>query len=148
MTVAPACPHCHLIHVTDWAVAVDRWRPEGPAGYRARYPDAPLRATRAEAIADMCARYAVLPPGCTCPDERYIPDAAQRPGMRGRRLPIRPLPHRPTAALPHHPARPGLPDPRRKPVMTIDTTRGCLVVEDEWLRRQHPWPTAEDRPAA
>lgn len=66
MTVAPACPHCHLIHATDWAVAVDRWRPEGPAGYRARYPDAPLRATRAEAIADMCARHAVLPPGCTC----------------------------------------------------------------------------------
>lgn len=75
MTVAPtACPHCHTIHATDWAVAVDRWRPEGPAGYRARYPDAPWRATRAEAIADMCARYAVLPPGCTCPDERHIPD--------------------------------------------------------------------------
>ena len=73
MTVAPiACPHCHLIHATDWAVAVDRWRPEGPAGYRARYPDAPLRATRAGAIADMCARYAVLPPGCTCPDACHL----------------------------------------------------------------------------
>lgn len=83
MTVAPtACPHCHLTHATDWAVAVDRWRPEGPAGYRARYPDAPLRATRAEAIADMCARHAVLPPGCTCPDERHIPDIALQPGMR------------------------------------------------------------------
>ena len=83
MTVAPtACPNCHLIHATDWAVAVDRWRPEGPAGYRARYPDAPLRATRAEAIADMCARYAVLPPGCTCPDERHTPDIALQPGMR------------------------------------------------------------------
>ena len=57
MTVAPtACPHCHLIHATDWAVAVDRWRPEGPTGYRATgMPDAPLRATRDQAIADRCA---------------------------------------------------------------------------------------------
>ena len=24
----------------------------------------------------------------------------------------------------------------------------CPIAEDEWLRRQHPWPTTEDRPAA
>ena len=24
----------------------------------------------------------------------------------------------------------------------------CPIAEDEWLRRQHPWPTTNDRPAA
>lgn len=38
---------------TDAAVAVDRFNPDGPAGYRAAtMPDAPLRATRVEAEAD------------------------------------------------------------------------------------------------
>lgn len=36
-----------------WAVAVGRFKPGGPDGYRAvTMPDAPLRATREEAIAD------------------------------------------------------------------------------------------------
>jgi len=38
---------------SDAARAVGRFRPEGPLGYRAKsVPDAPLRATRAEAETD------------------------------------------------------------------------------------------------
>jgi hypothetical protein len=41
---------------SDAAVAVGRFDPDGPLGYRARTaPDAPLRATRAEAVADEAA---------------------------------------------------------------------------------------------
>lgn len=37
----------------DWARAVGRFKPEGPDGYKAAtMPDAPLRKTREEAIAD------------------------------------------------------------------------------------------------
>ena len=37
----------------DWAVAVGRFNPDGPDGYRAAtMPDAPLRKTRAEAVTD------------------------------------------------------------------------------------------------
>ena len=38
---------------SDWARAVGRFNPEGPDGYRAAtMPDAPLRETRDEAVAD------------------------------------------------------------------------------------------------
>lgn len=37
----------------DWARAVGRFKPDGPDGYKAAtMPDAPLRATREEAIDD------------------------------------------------------------------------------------------------
>lgn len=63
----------------DMAVAVGRFHPAGPDGYRAAsMPDAPLRATRAEAVADelawldgepLCATY-VGGAWCLDPSER------------------------------------------------------------------------------
>ena len=53
------CPRCDHVHGSDWAVAVQRFAPGGPTGYRAtRAPGAPLRPTRDQAIADQCAYYA------------------------------------------------------------------------------------------
>jgi hypothetical protein len=50
------CAHCGHIHGAADAPAVDRFSTDGPVGYRAvNVPDAPLRPTRAEAIADACA---------------------------------------------------------------------------------------------
>ena len=48
------CNLCTYPHTPDLVRAVDRFQP-GPAGYRAVTLDAPLRATRAEAMADACA---------------------------------------------------------------------------------------------
>lgn len=45
------CPACDAIHTGRDAIAVGRFRPEGPTGYRARSGGL-LRATRAEAEAD------------------------------------------------------------------------------------------------
>jgi hypothetical protein len=53
--VGPTCPACRTIHGSDAAVAVGRFNPEGPRGYRAR-DGGPLRLTRAAAVADTCAR--------------------------------------------------------------------------------------------
>lgn len=50
----PPCPVCGHTHASDDARAVGRFRPEGVEGYRAR-SGGPLRATRAEAVADECA---------------------------------------------------------------------------------------------
>ena len=110
MTVAPACPHCHLIHATDWAVAVDRWRPEGPAGYRARYPR--RAATRHPRQGD---RRHVRPP-CRAAARLHLPRRAPHPrhrptaGHAGRHMPIRPLPTR--RALHFH---------------AIQPDQGCLI---------------------
>lgn len=54
----PPCAKCHQIHSPDWVRADDRFNAYGAEGYRARTPDAPLRATRAEAMADACAAMA------------------------------------------------------------------------------------------
>ena len=35
-------------------IAVGRFRPDGPIGYRACYPGAPLHPTREAALADLC----------------------------------------------------------------------------------------------
>lgn len=52
--IKPPCPKCGHTHSTDWTVAVGRFDPNGIAGYRATYDDAPLRQTRAHAELDMC----------------------------------------------------------------------------------------------
>lgn len=49
------CPACEHVHAPDMARAVERFRPSGPVGYRAR-SGGPTRATRAEAEADECQR--------------------------------------------------------------------------------------------
>jgi hypothetical protein len=52
---------CGQIHGTDSVQAVDRFRPEGPRGYRAvTVPGAELRATRSEAQADVCTWWPTL----------------------------------------------------------------------------------------
>ena len=57
--MADSCGRCGHVHSPDWAVAVHRFTPGGPAGYRASgAPGAPLRPTRDQAIADQCAHYA------------------------------------------------------------------------------------------
>jgi hypothetical protein len=48
------CQTCHHHHERTWVYAEGRFH-DGPTAYRARIPDAPLRATRAEAMADACA---------------------------------------------------------------------------------------------
>lgn len=53
MTEAP-CPRCGHVHVTTWVRAQGRFHRNGPVGYRAAIPAAPLRATRAEAEQDVC----------------------------------------------------------------------------------------------
>jgi len=48
------CNLCTYQHTPDLVRAVGRFQ-SGPIGYRAVTLDAPLRATRAEAMADACA---------------------------------------------------------------------------------------------
>lgn len=48
------CPNCEHHHLAADATAIGRFQPGGPDGYRARYAGAPLRATRTEAVQDMC----------------------------------------------------------------------------------------------
>lgn len=51
--IGPTCPTCdHVGHPTR---AVGLFRQDGPIGYRAAYDIAPLRSSREEAEADMCA---------------------------------------------------------------------------------------------
>ena len=50
----PWCSVCGRVHQSDDAYAVGRFAP-GPVQYRGRFERAPLRATRAEAVDDMCA---------------------------------------------------------------------------------------------
>ena len=49
------CNLCTYQHTPDLVRAVNRFHLGGPTGYRAVTLDAPLRATRAEAMADACA---------------------------------------------------------------------------------------------
>ena len=55
--MSAVCPACgHAVHET---AAVGRFQPGGPSGYRDPLdPGAPIRATRAEAEADVCRRQA------------------------------------------------------------------------------------------
>lgn len=60
---------CGRVHGADETVAVGRFRPDGPTGYKASpaiRPDAPLRCTRQEAELDVC-------------DELSSPDTPGRP---------------------------------------------------------------------
>lgn len=50
--IGPTCPDCLTIHEATAVVAVGRFDPNGPRGYRAA---GPLRATREEAMRDVCA---------------------------------------------------------------------------------------------
>lgn len=52
--IGPTCPACDYIHSP--VMAVGKFTPRGPIGYRALFPDAPIRSTRVEAEADECAR--------------------------------------------------------------------------------------------
>ena len=54
MSVKPPCPDCGHVHTAADIYAVDRFNPDGPIGYRAREPGAPLRASRDEAAKDLC----------------------------------------------------------------------------------------------
>lgn len=50
-----ACERCGWIHGASQVVAVGRFKPGGPDGYRvASDPSAPLRDSRAEAMRDVC----------------------------------------------------------------------------------------------
>ena len=51
----PTCPDCGHIHAAGDVVAVGRFDPNGVHGYRAP-SGGPLRATREQAMADVCAR--------------------------------------------------------------------------------------------
>jgi hypothetical protein len=63
-STGPVCPSCDCIHGGMDVRAVDRFNPAGPAGFRADFPGAPLRDTRAEAHTDMCDfRRSVVHPG-------------------------------------------------------------------------------------
>jgi hypothetical protein len=54
----PPCPTCTHVHDPSWVRAQGRFHATGTVGYRAATPDAPLRATHAEAEADACAAMA------------------------------------------------------------------------------------------
>jgi hypothetical protein len=56
MSSKPPCIYCDRVHTAmDAEVVGSRFDPNGPAGYRARNSlDAPLRATRDQAIDDAC----------------------------------------------------------------------------------------------
>ena len=51
--VGPTCPKCDRIHCGRDVTAVDKFRAEGPSGYRHGI-SRDLFATRAEAEADLC----------------------------------------------------------------------------------------------
>lgn len=50
------CDRCGWVHASDDARAISRF--SNRRGFRANYPDSPLRATQAEAERDMCNRRA------------------------------------------------------------------------------------------
>ena len=54
MSVKPPCPDCGHVHTAADIYTAGRFNPDGPIGYTARYPGAPLRASREEAVKDMC----------------------------------------------------------------------------------------------
>ena len=54
VSVKPPCPDCGHVHTAADIYAVGRFNPGGTIGYRARYPGAPLRASRDEAAKDLC----------------------------------------------------------------------------------------------
>lgn len=54
-TVADLCPTCGWTHADTTHVVGSRFTP-GPKRYAANHPNATVRATRAEAEADWCAR--------------------------------------------------------------------------------------------
>ena len=49
-----ACPLCGATHTSTDTVAMHRFDPNRPTAFRALYPFAPERATRAEAERDAC----------------------------------------------------------------------------------------------
>jgi len=51
---AAACRSCGWVHSLGDVVAVGRFDPNGPIGYKATSQAAPLRASRAEAMRDVC----------------------------------------------------------------------------------------------
>lgn len=51
--VGPTCPHCQTIHGSTAAIAVGRFRNQGPIGYRSSLGGA-LRSSRDEAVRDFC----------------------------------------------------------------------------------------------
>lgn len=53
----PVCPHCGHVH-TEYSSTVVIGRFTDSPRYRAHYPNAPLRSTRAQAHADACAYFA------------------------------------------------------------------------------------------
>lgn len=59
--MADPCPKCEYIHTSTDAYAVGRFDPTSEPAYQSSVdPDAPLRTTRAEAVADTC-RYRTRP---------------------------------------------------------------------------------------
>ena len=55
----PWCSVCGRVHQSDDAYAVGRFG-AGPVQYRGRFERAPLRATRAEAVDDLCQHFVWL----------------------------------------------------------------------------------------
>ncbi len=53
----PLCSDCGKVHSGADTTAVGRFNPAGPAGYMARLPGAAVRATRAEALQDVCSAW-------------------------------------------------------------------------------------------
>lgn len=52
--IGRTCPFCRTIHGSDAARAIGRFRPGGPLGFRSSL-GGPLRSSRSEAVADLCA---------------------------------------------------------------------------------------------
>lgn len=65
------CPCGRYHNVYAETVAVGRFRTDGPTGWRAWAPAAPVRATREEAMRDVCPRWADTHRCCddTCTEE-------------------------------------------------------------------------------
>lgn len=59
-TTTKTCTSCGTVHPSDLARALGRFGGPAPAGYRAIYDGAPVRATREEAEQDACAKIAAL----------------------------------------------------------------------------------------
>lgn len=55
----PICPRCDHLHCPSDAYSIGRFSPT-PTRYRANYPNAPIRDTRAQAADDLCNYRAAL----------------------------------------------------------------------------------------
>ena len=58
MSTKPPCRVCGYVHASDWARAINLFRPDLTIQYHADYRGAPPRFTRREAESDMCKRKA------------------------------------------------------------------------------------------